>query len=135
MLTTCLAALGAGHDALFRPDDEGSRLQDVQHQARHSASTVAPATLAPRKHFVMLRGRVTEDNVAPPACQRAGATAAFVAERPDAQATAARAERDGDSNHRRNAGQDAPATYFLFLALPSVTTFDDLIGAHFLPFC
>src|SRR5262249_29255763 len=39
---------------LFSPGDEGSRPQDVQHQAMHSASTVAPAALAPRRHFVNL---------------------------------------------------------------------------------
>ena len=46
---------------LFSPRDEGSRLaageQDAQHQARPSASTVAPATLAPRGRFLTLTGR------------------------------------------------------------------------------
>ncbi len=51
---------------LFSPADEGDRLalevllkpeQDVQPPAKPSASNVAPATLAPRKHFVILTGR------------------------------------------------------------------------------
>ena len=73
-LATCRAALGVRHGVLFNPGDEGDGLaagegdrlaleavlkpeQDVQHKARHSASTVAPATLAPRRHFVTLTGQ------------------------------------------------------------------------------